>query len=64
MIYQIGIEVRTVIGDNLQFSLVRVDVGMNRHREHVCSCARFYYKTYIEVDSMSSEDAKACAKHC
>ena len=28
----IGLEVRTVIGDNLPSSLVGVDVGMNRHR--------------------------------
>ena len=60
----IGIEARIVIGDNLQSALVGVDVGMNRHRECACSRSCFYYKTNIEVDSMSSEDAKAYAKHC
>ena len=41
-----------------------VDVGMNQHRARASSRARFSYKTDINVDSMSSEDAKAYAKHC
>ena len=56
---QIGLEARTVIGDNLHFALVGVDVGMNRHRACACSRACFSYKTDIEVDSMSDEDVKA-----
>ena len=59
----IGLEARTIIRDNLPSTLVGVDVGMNRHRSHACSRARFSYKTDIEVDSMSNEDAKAYAKH-
>ena len=43
---QIGIEARTIIGDNLPYSLVGVDVGMNRHRAHACSRAHFSYKKY------------------
>ena len=60
----IGLEARTVIGDNLQSALVGVDAGTNRHRARACLCAHFYYKTYIEVDSMSLKDAKAYSKHC
>ena len=60
---QIGLEVRTVIGDNLPSALVGVDVRMNRHRAHACFCAHFSYKTNGEVDSMSLEDSKAYAKH-
>ena len=47
---QIRLEERTVTRDNLPLALVGVDVGMNRHRAHACSCARFSYKTNIEVD--------------
>ena len=61
---QIGIEARTIIGDNLQSSLEGVDVDMNQHRARACSHAFFSYKTDIEVDSMSLKDAKAYAKHC
>ena len=61
--YQIGLEARTVIGDNLSSALVGVDVGMNRHREHAGSHARFSYKIDIEVDSMSLEYSKAYEKH-
>ena len=61
---QIGLEVRTVIGDNLPYSLVGVDARMYRHREHTHSCAHFSYKIDSEVYSMSLEDAKAYAKHC
>ena len=61
---QIGLEVRTVIGDNLPSTLVGVDVGMNRHRPHTCSRAHFSYKTDSEIDSMSLEDSKTYAKQC
>ena len=61
---QIGLEVGTVIGDNLPSALVVVDVGMNRHRSCACSHACFSYKTYIEVDSMILEYSKAHEKHC
>ena len=61
---QIGLEVRTIIGDNLPSALMAVDVGMDRHRARACSRAHFSYKTDSEVDSMSLEDAKAYAKHC
>ena len=61
---QIGLEVRTVIGDNLQYTLVGVDVGMNRHRERAFFHARFSYKIDMSLDSMSLEDSKAYAKHC
>ena len=60
----IGLEVRTVIGDNLPSALVGVDVGMDRHRARACSHAYFSYKMDCEVDSMSLEEAKAYAKHC
>ena len=61
---QIGLEVRTIIGDNLPFALVGVDVGINRHRAHAYSHAYFYYKIDSEVDAMSLENANAYAKHC
>ena len=61
---QIGLEVRTVIGDNLPSALMVVDVGMDRHRAHAHSRAHFSYKTDSEVDSMSLKDAKAYAKQC
>ena len=61
---QIGLEARSVIGDNLPSALVGVDVGMDRHRSRSCSCAHISYKTDIEVDSMSLEDVKAYTKHC
>ena len=64
MTSQIGLEARTIIGENLPSALVGVDVGMNRHREHARSHAHFSYKTDSEVDSMNLEDAKAYAKHC
>ena len=53
MTSQIGLEVRTVIGDNLPSTLVGVDVGMDRHRARAHSRAHFFYKTDSEVDSMS-----------
>ena len=59
---QIGLEARTVIGDNLPYVVVGVDVGMDRHRAHTRSHAHFYYKTDSEVDSMSLKDAKALCK--
>ena len=61
---QIGLEARTVIGDNLPSSLVGVDVGMNQHRVRAHSHAHFSYKIDSEVDSMILEYAKAYAKHC
>ena len=61
---QIGLEVRTIIGDNLPSALMVVDVGMDRHRTRTHSRAHFSYKTNSEVDSMSLEDAKAYEKHC
>ena len=62
--YQIGLEVRIVIGDNLPSALVGVDVGMDRHRACARSRAHFFNKIDSEVDSMSLEDANAYAKHC
>ena len=41
---QIGLEARTVIGNNLPYYLVRVDVGMNWHRARACSHAHFIIK--------------------
>ena len=61
---QIGLEVRTVIGDNLPSTLTAVNVGMDRHRARAHSRAHFSYKTDNDVDSMILEDAKAYAKHC
>ena len=60
---QIGLEVGTVIGDNLPSTLMVVDVGMDRHRACAHSHAHFSYKIDSEVDSMSLEYAKAYAKH-
>jgi len=60
---QIGLEVRTIIGENLQSTLVGVDVGMNRHRAPASYRTHFCYKIDVEVDSMSLQDAKAYAKH-
>ena len=53
---QIGREVRGAIGESLQTTLVGVDVGMNRHKAHADSSAHFYYKTDVEVDSMTLEE--------
>ena len=61
---QIGLEVRTVIGDNLPSALMAVDVGMDQHRARAHYRAHFSYKTNNEVDSISLEDVKAYAKHC
>ena len=61
---QIGLEAITIIGDNLPFALVGVDVGMDQHRVCAHSHTHFSYKIESEVDSMSLEDAKAYAKHC
>ena len=61
---QIGLEVRTILGENLQSALFGVGVGMDRHRACATSHACFCYKIDEEVDSMSLEDAKAYAKQC
>ena len=61
---QIGLEVRTILGENLQSALFGVGVGMDRHKSRATSCACFCYKTDEQVDSMSLEDAKAYGKQC
>ena len=61
---QIGLEARTILGENLQSALFGVGVGMDRHKARSTSRACFCYKIDEEVDSMSLEDAKAYAKQC
>ena len=61
--YQISLEARDSIIDNVHSGLGGVDVCLNRQRVHENAHVNFVYYTDEEVDNMSFEYLKTYAKN-